>query len=371
MTSTQSTPTPSSGPAAESERSSQRDWIPPIPRPLQQLFDSVPLVTYPPNELPYRSPARTELPTLHVFITETGAARGLPSFNPSCLKWQTFLRIAGVQHNLDASTNHASPTGSLPFLQPALTGDRLDPRQLLPIPSSRLDLYAQRHGSQPSPSSSAPSSSAETPDQQHLRQQAYQSLLDTPIRNAWLYALYLSPANERLLRKLYITPVSRASLVQRSLLSQLRAAARAEIAKAADAPVANGWALEGNLGDLLTWALSGRTVLDPEKIYAEARRAVVALETLLGQNTEGRTWFFDAARPTLFDAHVFSYTYLILNDDYIHPDVDKAVSESSLDWWGDETLRKVVRDCPRLVEHAETMLRTYWSESKRGLEESQ
>ncbi|KAJ4418364.1 hypothetical protein N0V82_005645 [Gnomoniopsis sp. IMI 355080] len=361
MTSTQPTPMPDSGPAGESGRSSHRDWVPPIPRPLQRLFDSVPLLTYPPNELPYRSPAPNDLPTLHVFITEAGAARGLPSFNPSCLKWQTFLRIAGVQHNLVASTNHASPTGSLPFLQPALTSDRLDPRQFLPIPSSRLDLYAKRHGSLPSIPASP--SSAETPDQQHLRQQAYQALLDGPIRNAWLYALYLSPANERLLRRLYITPCSRASLVQRSLLSQLRAAARAEIAKAgpgAPSTTTTGWALEGNLGDLLTWALSGRTVLDPGKIYAAARRAMAALETLLGQNTEDHAWFFDAARPTLFDAHVFSYTHLILNDDYILPNVGKDVSKSSMDFWSDKTLREIVRDCPRLVEHAETMLKTYW-----------
>lgn len=150
--------------------------------------------------------------------------------------------------------------------------------------------------------------------------------------------------------------------MQRSLLSQLRAAARAEIAKVPDAPTTSGWALEGNLGDLLTWALSGRTVLDPEKIYADARRAMAALETLLGQNVEGRAWFFDAARPSLFDAHVFSYTYLVLNDDYVLPDVKKGVSESSVDFWGDKTLRNIVRDCPRLVDHAETMLRTYWSE---------
>lgn len=88
MTSTQPNSTPSSGTVAESGRPAHRDWIPPIPGPLQRLFDATPLVTYPPNELPYRSPAPNDLPTLHVFITEAGAARGLPSFNPSCLKWQ-------------------------------------------------------------------------------------------------------------------------------------------------------------------------------------------------------------------------------------------------------------------------------------------
>lgn len=128
------------------------------------------------------------------------------------------------------------------------------------------------------------------------------------------------------------------------------------------------------MGDLLTWALGGRTALDPEKVYADARRAMEALETLLAtQNTEGRrAWFFGAARPSLFDAHVFSYTHLILDDKYILPDIpptplssSKERSEHSVDrLWGDDTLRKIVRNCPRLVEHAEEMLRTYWPEAQ-------
>lgn len=252
------------------------------------------------------------------------------------------------------STNHASPTGALPFLQPALPTDRLDARQLLPVPSSRLDTYAHRFGSLPP---AAPSSAGTTPDQLHHRQQAYQSLLDTPIRNAWLYALYLSPPNEPLLRALYIAPVSRALPVQASLLRHLRAAARAEIAKAPDATT-TGWALQGNLGDLLTWALAGRAVLDPDKIYGDARRAFAALATLLASwaGDDATGWFFGAARPTLFDAHVFSYTHLILDDDYV-PASQRGQG------WADDTLRRMLRDgCPGLVAHAERMLATYWPE---------
>lgn len=113
MTSTQPNSTPSSGPAAESGRPAHRDWIPPIPRPLQRLFDATPLVTYPPNELPYRSPAPNDLPTLHVFITEAGAARDLPSFNPSCLKWQVGcfpdLLFAGPGSGSGAPTPYHTP----------------------------------------------------------------------------------------------------------------------------------------------------------------------------------------------------------------------------------------------------------------------
>lgn len=183
--------------------------------------------------------------------------------------------------------------------------------------------------------------------------------------------------------------------MQSALLAQLRAAARAEIAKAPDTTTTTttttGWAPTGNLGDILTWALRGRAVLDPEKIYADARRAFAALETLLAQNTDGGggAWFFNATRPTLFDAHVFSYTHLILDDDYHsygHDDIppDGRLAELAeqdgastsrprygrrqqrdrvpAGLWGDETLRMMVRDCPRLVKHAQTMLRTYWPE---------
>lgn len=293
---------------------------------------------------------------------------------------QAYLRFAAVPHALAPSTNHASPTGSLPFLQPALPSSpehRLDPRLLLPIPSSRLDSYARQHGSAPSHPAASPSSSdtttTTTPDQRHRRQQAYQSLLDHPIRNAWLYALYLAPANEPLLRNLYVDRVSRAALVRATTLHQLRAAARAEIAKAGPAAVTadRAWSLSGNVGDLLTWALGGRATIDADKIYDDARRALGALETLLGAATTterggeeeqgederadeqrgqpSSRWFFDAARPTLFDAAVFSYTHLILSDDY------------SSQPWGDDTLRRIVRDgCPLLVAHARAIRERYW-----------
>lgn len=59
-----------------------------IPEPLKRLFDKVPVLTYPPDELPQRTPRPTKLPSLYVFIGDEGAAAGRPSFNPGCLKWQ-------------------------------------------------------------------------------------------------------------------------------------------------------------------------------------------------------------------------------------------------------------------------------------------
>jgi metaxin len=66
-----------------------------IPTPLKKLFDLVPVVVYPPNQLPQRAPKSSRVPSLYVFSTEQGAAAGRPSFNPSCLKWQvSTLKVA-------------------------------------------------------------------------------------------------------------------------------------------------------------------------------------------------------------------------------------------------------------------------------------
>jgi len=59
-----------------------------IPAPVKKLFDLVPITTYAPNPLPPRGPTSIKIPSLYVFTTESDAAAGRPSFNPTCLKWQ-------------------------------------------------------------------------------------------------------------------------------------------------------------------------------------------------------------------------------------------------------------------------------------------
>ncbi len=69
-------------------------FLPRVPQVVQRLFDAVPLLTYPANGLPARSPpAGDELPSLYVFIHPEDALKGRPSFNPQCLKWQVRLSI--------------------------------------------------------------------------------------------------------------------------------------------------------------------------------------------------------------------------------------------------------------------------------------
>jgi hypothetical protein len=59
-----------------------------IPPLVKQLFDLVPVITYPPNQVPLRAPKPARIPSLYVFSKDQDAAAGRPSFNPSCLKWQ-------------------------------------------------------------------------------------------------------------------------------------------------------------------------------------------------------------------------------------------------------------------------------------------
>ena len=65
------------------------------PQTIKQLFDRVPLVTYPSNELPQRTPRSPNKHVLYIFTTEEGARHGATSFNPGCLKWQV-----GFPHGL-------------------------------------------------------------------------------------------------------------------------------------------------------------------------------------------------------------------------------------------------------------------------------
>ncbi|KAK7754737.1 hypothetical protein SLS62_003295 [Diatrype stigma] len=315
----QQTPAPAAGSGSSS------GWFR-IPAPLARLFNRFPLLTYPPNELPTRSPRTRDLPTLYVFISDQDALKGLPSFNPSCLKWQTFLRLAGVEFRTVPSNNHASPTGALPFLIPPTPppggggggpSDSKSPPQQTPavVPSSKLEQWALSHGSGAAklPDDSAPSSSS-------MKLEAYEALLDHRIRAAWLYALYLSPANSALLSHLYVAPTSASQVVRATIRHQLRRAAESEIVK-----VSGGSSLSVN----------------PAAVYDGAREAFGALAAVLGEDP----WFFGSSGPGLFDATVFSYTHLIL---------DEGLA------WENRKLVEIVEGFPSLVRHRDRILQRCW-----------
>ncbi|TLD21494.1 hypothetical protein PspLS_09119 [Pyricularia sp. CBS 133598] len=304
-----------------------------IPAPLQRLFARFPLYTYPANDLPARCPRPREsnsrsssLPTLFVFISDEDAANGRPSFNPTCLKWQTFLRIAGVEVQILPSTNHASPTGALPFLLPSSSAT--------PIPANKLQAYAA--AATKTPNNTARQSQQSEPTTTNLTKESEAlrtSLVDHPIRRAWLHALYLEPANAQLLTSLYLSPASRSPLAQRALRAQLRAAAHAELAA----------------------SHNGVDCSSAETLRADAARAFASLGAeLLNSSGGGRSkWFAGPGGPGLLDATVFAYTHLLL-----------ALP------WGDRSLAEALEaDAPALVDHRDRMLERLWSGGGGGVAE--
>lgn len=204
------------------------------------------------------------------------------------------------------STNHASPTGALPFLIPSSVAG--DVNSQIPIPSTKLERYALDHGSE------------RVPDVDGFRVEAYQSLIDHRIRKAWLHALYLSSANSRLLAQLYVTPVSSSLPVQATVQYQLRNAAEAEILQSA-----------------------GTTRVDPAALYRDAEQAFDALAAALGADD----WFFGNSGPGLFDATLFAYTHLLLSD--------------SLPWV-DTRLGDCLRKFTNLIDHRDRILNKCWPE---------
>ncbi|KAF2224923.1 hypothetical protein BDZ85DRAFT_194735 [Elsinoe ampelina] len=273
---TSTTETGSSRPVQVS-RKSHGSWtdIFALPRPLRELFSKFPLITYAANELPSRSPKHQDKHALYIFATPEGAKNNEPSYNPTCLKWQTYLKLRGIDFVPIASNNHASPSGSLPFILPAPSQSQGSKTfSSSPVPASKIRRWVDDQ---------VPSSTA----QSSMKEDIYLSLLDHRLRRAWLHQLYLSPPNTPLLTHLYCH-TSLSPLITRSTLASLRAAASDEISKSSPTASVSEIALQ-------------------EEGYA----ALDALDELLGKDE----WFFGAKEPGVFDAAVFAYTHLLLEEE--------------------------------------------------------
>lgn len=116
---------------------------------------------------------------------------------------------------------------------------------------------------------------------------------------------------------LYITPASTNPLVRLSLSQTLRSAAAAEL-------------------------LKHTPVIDANDLHSEADKAFEALSLLLGTNE----WFFSSNTPTLFDASVFAYTHLLL---------DEGLQ------WKEGKLSAALRRRGNLVEHRERIVAMYYA----------
>ncbi|KAH8725920.1 hypothetical protein GQ44DRAFT_615044 [Phaeosphaeriaceae sp. PMI808] len=274
-----------------------------VPTPIKQLFDKFPLVTYPVNELPQRAPRNRNTHVLYVFSTNEGVNRGLPSYNPACLKWQAYLKFSSIDFQIASANNHASPSGVLPFVIPA----SLEPyKHIQPVPSGKLQRWALNNSKKP----------IEEPGD--FRYEAYLSLLDHRIRRAWLYCIYLSHNSVSIAEPLYIVPTSSNPFVRLTISRELRLAAEKELLKFS-------------------------TTINAETLHNQANEAFAALETLLGNDD----WFFSASRPGLFDASVFAYTHLLLDNE-----LGKG--------WSDTRLRDALMTRKRLIMHRNRIITSYF-----------
>ena len=151
-----------------------------------------------------------------------------------------------------------------------------------------------------------------------MKEEAYTSLVDHVVRNAWLYHLYLDPINFHAVAwPVYVEQTSTNILVQQATARQLRSAAQDELLK--------------------TYAL-----IDPSELYRRAEEAFNALANLLGEDEH----FFGAAQPGLFDASLFAYTHLLL---------DHRLG------WQATSLMDALSKHDNLVDHRNRLLKQYFN----------
>lgn len=150
-----------------------------------------------------------------------------------------------------------------------------------------------------------------------MQYEAYTSLISHRIRSAWLFTLYLDEHNsEAVAKKLYIYPASSNPVVQMTLYRQLQQAARDELLKT-------------------------RSYIRETELYLEAESAFEALSTLLGNDAH----FLGNERPTLFDASVFAYTHLLLDESFS---------------WQNTRLADSLKERRNLVQHRNWLLERYF-----------
>jgi metaxin len=133
-----------------------------------------------------------------------------------------------------------------------------------------------------------------------------------------LYSIYLSHNHTTIAEPLYILSSSCNPFVRLTTARELRKAAQTELLKFSN-------------------------IINDETLYNQADEAFAALEMLLGKDD----WFFGAKRPGLFDASVFAYTHLLLDDS-----LGKG--------WVDTRLRDVLKERKRLVTHRERIVTAYF-----------
>lgn len=128
--------------------------------------------------------------------------------------------------------------------------------------------------------------------------------------------LYLDSENfEAVARRLYVIPATTNTIVRTALGIQLQQAARDELLKTSK-------------------------YIDVADLEGDAKNAFEALSALLGEDEH----FFGRSKPGLFDANVFAYTHLIL---------DEGMG------WKQNRLAQLLREHTNLVQHRERLLQFF------------
>ena len=112
-----------------------------------------------------------------------------------------------------------------------------------------------------------------------------------------------------------MNPSTTNSIVRAALSAQLQQAARTELLKLSH-------------------------YIDANDLIAEAGNAFEALSTLLDENE----YFFGRGKPGLFDAEVFAYTHLILDENM---------------GWKNNAMGQLLRKHENLVQHRERLLKHF------------
>ncbi|WEW56653.1 hypothetical protein PRK78_002101 [Emydomyces testavorans] len=271
-----------------------KSWIPSVPAPIKRIFDRFPIITYPPNEIPSRLSSSVDEHHLYVFSDLTA--------------WniiQAYLKFSGIKFRIIPSNNHASPTGSLPFLLPTPQPSSGSTEVFDPIPSNKLQKWINEQ------------LGVKEEEPSNMRFDAYSSLLDHRLRTAWLYTLYLDNLNfNSVARKLYVNSSTTNPIVQMAIAAELQNAARNELLKRSP-------------------------YIDVDDLIAEAKNAFEALSVLLGNDT----YFFSRTKPGIFDASVFAYTHLILDEKL---------------GWKHNPLGRHLKRYDNLVQHRQRLLEAYF-----------
>ena len=118
--------------------------------------------------------------------------------------------------------------------------------------------------------------------------------------------------------KLYIEPCSSSSFVQLAISHQLREAAEKELTKT-----------------------SYSSTISEKDTMREAAKAFAAFSELLGEDQ----WFFGQKQPSMFDASIFAYTHLLLDEDL---------------QWGENELGRQLSQHQNLVAHRDRIIEQFF-----------